>query len=341
VTKPAPATRSVPTGWLAKYLLGSAVVLIVFVGGLISTTHAAGNLADEIRLANLGSCGATRDSSCLADHPATILAVQHGSPSTRAVVHTSVLAVGDAGNECFRSDCRDVVRLRSADGASLHVGQQLTIRVGKGRIIRLQTGTAMLPTFDNPSISAFSTASTLVWTLYLDAFAVAWLTAYLFLTLDVRPWRIAIGSVRRMLNITGILGFLGAAVTLLALAFHGSAILLGLAIGLLLTSLAALAARGHPEVRDPLEFQGQRGWAVPLRRSVARAIIVLVVFPLPLCVAVSLLLLHDSPSLVKPIIAIAIGIVGAAVLLYFTLRSMRKKAIRDLASGASQHPPVR
>ena len=319
-----PRRAAVPVGWFAQYVIGSAIVIGLFVGGLITTMHTVGNLADEVRAATVASCGAQVDAGCRADYGAEVLDVHHGSNSTRMSLRTSFLSDTNADDQCFGQHCLDVVRLRSGDGTTLTQGSRVTIDAGARRIYQVRSAATVWPTYDNPSLSLLSTSAGLVWALYLDAFAVSWLVAYIFMTLAARIGRVTVATIRRGLNIVTVISAVGSIITFVAFANGAARGLVLLGTGLLLTASAGAIARRHPAVQHEIDFQPNQHWRAAANRSVVAAVYVLVAFPLPIAVSVALLLLHDDATFLGPVIAILIGAAGAAVLVYRTHRSLTK-----------------
>lgn len=329
-----PKAVPVPRGWVPQYLIGSVIVIGLFIGGLFATDHAVGKLVDDLRAAALPSCTGTASPGCRASYPAAVTGVKHGD-STRVDLATSFLADTSARDECFGRRCLDTVRLRSSDGGSLGAGDQVTIAAGHGRILTITAYGETWSTFDDPSISLLNTASSMIWTLYLDAFAVTWLAGYVFMTLSFRVWRIAGSAFRRGLNVVTIASVLGSILTFIAFAFNGARLFVILAAGLLISAGAGALARRHPETRPGPNFVGGKHWRTAMERALIDGCYVLAAFPLPLGLAVAFLLAHDDGLSVGPFIAAIVGVAGAVVIVW---RLRRKVASRPRPLTPAGHP---
>jgi hypothetical protein len=318
-------TAPVPRGWVAKYLLGTAVLVGLFIGALISSDRAVGQLVADIRAANVASCASTPQPQCRADYPAVLTDVTEHSDSTEVLIRTRFLATTDPTDECFDHECSDEVHVRTSDGHRIHGGQHATISAGNGRIFTIRTDTTSVRTYDDPSISALNSAANLTWTLYLDGFAATWLVAYLFLTLNMRLWRVTATAIRRGLNFVSVASLLGSIVTFIGYAYGGPQPLIVIAVGLLISAAAASFARRHPETQQPVaEFVADKHWTAAVNRSLLASLYVLGGFPLPLFVAVALGLAHDKASWVSPLIATLIGVVLAAFIVWRIHRRVRR-----------------
>lgn len=326
VGSPAPPRRSVPVprGWLTQYVVGGAVVIGLMIGGLIATYNAVGHLADAIRGASVATCAGAPATGCRAVYPATILEVQHGD-STRLVLRTSFLADTARTDECFGSDCRDAVQLRRSDGKELQLGQHVTINAGKGRIYTVSANGSTWRTYDNPGIAWLDAASSLTWTLYLDAFAISWLAAYLFLVLRFGVVRIAARTLRRHVTMLTVVAAIGSVLSFVVFAQDGPRWVVLLAAGLLIAAGAGLLVRRHPETRQP-EFVAHNRWQSAYERALSDAFYVLCAFALSLGLAVAFLFAHDDGNMVAALISALIGIGVTAFIEYRLHRQLNKPA---------------
>lgn len=317
-----PRAVPVPRGWVPQFLVGTAVLLALLIGGLIATDHAVGKLVGDLRAGALSGCTGRAAADCRATYPATVVGVRHGD-TTRVALATDFLADTAQDDQCFGTKCFDTVRLRDSDGGDLQKGDQATINAGKGRIYSITaTDGTTWSTYDSPEISLLNTASSLIWTLYLDAFAVSWLAAYLFMVLALRVWRITATTFRRGLNIVTITATLGSIITFVAYVLGGVQSFVLLAVGLLLSAGAGALARRHPETQvSSAKFVPNSHWRKAMQRGLTDGFYLLAAFPLPLGLAVAFLLAHDEGMSVGPFIAAAVGIAAAA----FLVSRMRRK----------------
>jgi hypothetical protein len=328
-TSDKPRSAPVPRGWVAGYLLGSLVVIGFVVGGLIATDHAVGQLADDIRAANVSSCAGSPQPQCRADYAGVLTDVFHGSDSTDVLIRTRFLATTDPNADCLDNECSDEVKVRTGDGKQLRRLQHVTISAGAGRVYMISVDGDSIRTFDNPSISVLNTASSLTWALWILAFGISWLTAYLFMTLGFRLWHVTSTTVRRGVNIVTLASLIGSLATFLAFAFGGAQALVVLAAGLLITAGAGALARHHPEFQQPVaEFVPDAHWRSAVNRSVLTACYVIFAIPLPLGIAVAFLLAHDNGGWVSPLLAALIGVALTVLIFWRVQRRKRARALR-------------
>lgn len=325
-------SSSVPKGWVSQYILGLAVVIACLAGGMIATDHSLGQLAGDLRAADLTSCTGAASPGCRADYPATVTSVH--SDSNLLVIGTSFLAETAQTDECFGSHCIDAVGLRNSGLSELRVGQHVTINAGKGRIYTVTANDSSWPTYDSPSISALGHTANFIAAVYLDAFGAAWLVAYVFLTLRYRTWRAVSTAVRRSLTGATAVAIAGSIVSFAAFGLGGPQSLILLATGLLILGGSGLLSRRHPEARQPGEFTVSIRWRSAYDRAGADAIYVLGALPMVILVNVALRLAHDDGTVAGPVIAGLIGISSTAFIEWRVHRSLHRAHKRRMAATA-------
>lgn len=319
-----------PKGWVSQYILGLVVVIFCFVGGMIVTDHTLGQLAGDLRAANVASCTGAGSPGCRADYPATVTSVH--SDTNLLVLSTSFRADTARADECFGSDCSDTVGLRRSGLNELRVGQRVRINAAKGRIYTIAANGSILPTYDYPGVSALDHTADFIAAVYLDAFAIAWLLAYVFLTLRYRVWRVVSTTVRRSLRVAAAIAVVGSVVSFVAFGLGGPQSLILLATGLLILGGAGLLSRRHPEARQSAGFTANIQWRPAYNRAGADAIYVLCALPMVLFVNVALRLAHDDGMIIGPVIAGLIGIAITALIEWRVHRSLHRAPRRRMAA---------
>jgi hypothetical protein len=249
------------------------------------------------------------------------------------VLRTSFLADTAQTDQCFGSDCSDTVGLRSADLSELYVGQRVTINAANGRIYTVAAGDSSWPTYDAPSISALDHTADFLASVYLDAFGVAWLVAYVFLTLRYRVWRVVSTRVRRSLSGATAIAIAGSIVSFAAFGLGGPQSLILLATGLLILGGAGLLSRRHPEIQQPAGFTASTQWRSAYNRAGADAIYVLCALPMVIFVSVALQLAHDG-TIIGSVIAVLIGITITAFVEWRVHRSLHRAPKRRMATAS-------
>lgn len=322
----------VPKGWVSQYILGLAVVIACLVGGMIATDHTLGQLAGDLRAANVASCTGAGSPGCRADYPATVTSVH--SDSNLLVLSTSFRAETAQTDECLGSDCSDTVGLRSSGLSELRAGQRVTINAAKGRIYTVAANDSSWPTYDYPGVSALDHTANFIAAVYLDAFGVAWLVAYVFLTLRYRTWHVVSTTVRRSLSMATAIAIVGSIVSFVAFGLGGPQRLILLATGLLILGGAGLLSRRHPEARQPAGFTASIRWRSAYNRAGKDAIYVLCALPMVIFVNVALRLAHDDGTIIGPVIAGLIGVAITAFIEWRVHRSLHRAPKRRMAASS-------
>lgn len=319
-----------PKGWVSQYILGLVIVIFCLVGGMIVTEHTLGQLAGDLRAANVASCTGAGSPGCRADYPATVSSVH--SDANLLVLSTSFRADTAQTDECFGSDCSDTVGLRSSGLSELRVGQRVTINAANGRIYTIAANNSSWPTYDYPGVTALDHTANFIAAVYLDAFGVAWLVAYVFLTLRYRTWRVVSTTMRRGLSVATAIAIVGSVVSFAAFGLGGPQGLVLLATGLLILGGAGLLSRRHPEARQPAGFTANIQWRSAYNRAGTDAIYVLCALPMVLFVNVALRLAHDEGTIIGPVIAGLIGIAITAFIEWRVHRSLHRAPGRRTAA---------